>query len=130
LSELILLRRILWQSCVKLCYMPVSMAVSRQRGFATGGGKSLLWNTCGIFRSQSFQWRLVLARCVAVSSGRGYTYDWGNDLTEVGALEFVVSKGAKIRVSLAASNEEYLFCGVSAPAADPAMPLQRVCGKD
>jgi hypothetical protein len=63
-------------------------------------------------------------------TGIGYTYDWGNDLTEVGASEFVVSKGAKIRVRRVASNEEYLFCGVSDPAADPAMPVQRVCGKD
>jgi hypothetical protein len=50
-----LLRRILWEGCVELSYTLASMAVSRQRVVATGGGKSLLWNTCGISRSQSFQ---------------------------------------------------------------------------
>ena len=67
---------------------------------------------------------------MAVCSGRGYTYDWGNDLTEVGALEFVVRKGAEIRVSRAASNEKNLFCELSDPAAGLAMPMKRVCGKD
>jgi len=60
-------------------------------------------------------------------TGLGYTYDWGNDLTEVGASEFVVSKDAEIKVRRVASNEEYLFCGVSDPAAGPAMPVKRVC---
>jgi hypothetical protein len=63
-------------------------------------------------------------------TGLGYTYDWGNDLTEVGASEFVVRKGAEIRVRRVASNEEYLFCEVSDPVAGPAMPVKRVCGKD
>jgi hypothetical protein len=63
-------------------------------------------------------------------TGLGYTYDWGNDSTEVGASEFVVSKGAEIRVVRVASNEEYLFCGLSDPAAVPAMPVKRLCPKD
>ena len=60
-------------------------------------------------------------------TGLGYTYDWGNDLTEVGASEFVVRKGAEIKVVRVASNEDYLFCGLSDPAAGPAMPVKRLC---
>jgi hypothetical protein len=47
--------------------------------------------------------------------------------TEVGASEFVVRKGAEIKVVRVASNEEYLFCGLSDPAVGPAMPVKRLC---
>jgi hypothetical protein len=37
----------------------------------------------------------------------GYTYDWGNPFTHVGASEFVIRSGATVGVYLTASTEEY-----------------------
>jgi hypothetical protein len=37
----------------------------------------------------------------------GYTYDWGNPFTRVGASEFVIRSGATVGVYLTATTEEY-----------------------
>jgi hypothetical protein len=41
-------------------------------------------------------------------TGLGYTYDWGNPDTEVGASEFVIKAGATVTIAHRASTEEYL----------------------
>jgi hypothetical protein len=37
----------------------------------------------------------------------GYTYDWGNPTTRVGASEFVIEKGAEVLVNAVTSNDAY-----------------------
>jgi len=37
----------------------------------------------------------------------GYTYDWGNPDTEVGASEFVIKKGAEVFIEAVTPNEQY-----------------------
>ena len=61
-------------------------------------------------------------------TGLGYTYDWGNPITEVGASEFVVERGRKIIVFRVLANEAYLSCGVLESFAPLVVSVQRVCG--
>ena len=41
-------------------------------------------------------------------TGLGYTYDWGNPNTEVGASEFVIRAGATVEIAYIASTEDYV----------------------
>ena len=41
-------------------------------------------------------------------TGLGYTYDWGNPQTEVGASEFVVKAGAIVEIAHISSTEDYV----------------------
>ena len=37
----------------------------------------------------------------------GYTYDWGNPLSEIGLSEYVIKKDAEVIVERIASTEDY-----------------------
>lgn len=43
-------------------------------------------------------------------TGLGYSYDWGNEDTEVGAAEFVVRPETEIQVFQVIDNRQYLLC--------------------
>lgn len=60
-------------------------------------------------------------------TGLGYTYDWGNPSTEVGATEFLVVPNAEIRIFQILDNKQYLSCDVvdSFPAVN--MSVRRTC---
>lgn len=60
-------------------------------------------------------------------TGLGYTYDWGNRVTEVGATEFVVRPGSTIEIFRNLPNAEYLQCGSPDHAADPQGRILRTC---
>jgi len=58
-------------------------------------------------------------------TGLGYTYDWGNPVTEVGASEFLVRENNNIRVVRVSTNAEYPSCGID----DSFVSVLRECGK-
>lgn len=76
----------------------------------------------------------VLERPAAFSSpeypftGLGYSYDWGNPITEIGASEFVVEGGREIRVFRIVPNQEYLSCGAIEMFAPLPVSVRRICG--
>ncbi len=37
----------------------------------------------------------------------GYTYDWGNPISEVGLSEFIIDEGATIEIKGVTTNEDY-----------------------
>jgi len=41
-------------------------------------------------------------------TGLGYTYDWGSNETDIGASEFVIKKGAKIRIKRIIPTDDYI----------------------
>jgi hypothetical protein len=51
--------------------------------------------------------RYVLARWGYPWTRLGYTYDWGNPTSDVGASEFVIRPGATVTVTGVYANEEY-----------------------
>jgi len=44
-------------------------------------------------------------------TGLGYTYDWGNQVTKIGATEFLVRAKEEIRIFQVVDNKQYLSCG-------------------
>lgn len=60
-------------------------------------------------------------------TGLGYTYDWGNPTTEIGASEFVVEPGKEIKVFRVVPNQKYLSCGAIETFAPLTVSVRRDC---
>lgn len=60
-------------------------------------------------------------------TGLGYSYDWGNEVTEVGASEFVVEEKTEIQVFQIIETSQYLSCGQKESFTDPNVSVLRTC---
>lgn len=60
-------------------------------------------------------------------TGLGYTYDWGNRMTEIGSSEFQVVAGESIRIFQVLDNRQYLSCDTVEMFPAIGASVRRVC---